>query len=78
MKFLKIFTMKDTFSMLPPSMQRQFREMSVAAVDELKENGTVLEVYCAPGKTIFISDYPSHEALFETMAPVLGFMDVKM
>lgn len=78
MKFLKIFTMKDTFSMLSPATQRQLMEMSVVAVDELKKNGTILEVYYTPGQFIFISDYPSHEALVEKMASVLGFMDVEV
>ena len=80
MKFLFISTLKDTASMVPPGMQRQLLEATVAYMDELKKKGKLLEAYHSPdGAAIAICEHPSAEDAVQTVAsiPMYGLLDIK-
>lgn len=79
MKFLSMTTVKDTFSMLPASTQRQLMETTVAWVNERKKAGEILELYQTPEGSVVICEDASVEQFMETQAsiPMGGFMDFR-
>jgi muconolactone delta-isomerase len=81
MKFLTITTMKDTISMVPPSIARQIMETSLAQLDELKKAGKIVEIYAIPGGGgVAICEHPSVEDLAQTLEaiPMAGFMNMEV
>ena len=73
--------MKDTFSTLPPAINRQLMEATLAWMDEQKKRGELLQAYDAPGGIcIVISESPSAEDMVQTLAaiPMGGFLDFKV
>ena len=82
MKFLIMCTLKDTMSMLPPAMNRQLLEATVAWVNEQKRAGKLLEIYSTPGwwRTVAISEHDSAEDVAQTLAgvPMGGFLNFEV
>ena len=81
MKFLVMSTVKDTFSMVPLAIKRQFMEAGVAWMDEQKKKGKLLEAYQTPDKsTVAICEVASIEdgIQMEATNPMSGFMDNKV
>jgi muconolactone delta-isomerase len=82
MKFLSICTMKDTFSMLPPSTIRNLMESSVNWMNQQKKAGKVLEVYSIPGggRSAAICEHSSAEDLSQVLAtmPMSSFMNFEI
>jgi len=75
-------SIKDTFSMLPPAINRQLLEASGAWVNEQKKAGKLLEIYSIPGwwRTVGISEHPSAEEVAQTLAgaPMGGFLNFEV
>ena len=67
--------------MLPPAINRQLLEASVAWVNEQKKAGKLLEIYAIPdGRTVGISEHPSAEEVAQTLAgvPMGGFLNFEV
>jgi len=68
--------------MLPPAINRQLLEASVAWVNEQKKAGKLLEIYSIPGwwRTVGISEHPSAEEVAQTLAgaPMGGFLNFEV
>jgi len=68
--------------MLPPAINRQLLEASVAWVNEQKKAGKLLEIYTVAGwaRTVGISEHPSAEEVAQTLAgvPMGGFMNFEV
>jgi hypothetical protein len=62
MKFLAIAKIKDAFLTLPPPVQLQIMEASLAGMEQQKQAGKVLDYYYSPaGYNITILEYESAE-----------------
>ncbi len=62
MKFLSISKPRDTLSMLPPNILRPLVESALAAMEQQKKEGKILEhYYTANGCSVVILDYASAE-----------------
>ena len=81
MKFLSIGSMKDIFFTLPPSVQRQLMEASLANMNQDKKAGKILEFYFIPGsgRSVVISEVKSVEELVRNISqtPVTAFMNME-
>jgi len=69
-------------STLPPAINRQLLEATLAWVNQQKQAGKVLEIYSVPGwwRTIAIVEHPSAEDVAQTLAgvPMGGFMNFEV
>jgi muconolactone delta-isomerase len=78
MKFLAIAKIKEVFFTLPPPVQLQIIEASLAAMEQQKQAGKVLDFYYSPaGYNITILEYKSAEewAADQASVPVLSYAD---
>ena len=81
MKFLLMFTVTDSCTLVPPTVMRQVLEADVAWVEEQKRAGKILEVYfCHYQRAVAICEHPSAEDLAQTLAqcPMAGFVNVEV
>jgi hypothetical protein len=83
MKFLIIAKMKDSAFMLPPAVQRQMLEGTVAYMNQHKKEGKLQESYYVPGvgRTVLITgDMKSAEEFVKNQSGVPGgaFMDYEI
>jgi muconolactone delta-isomerase len=80
MKFLSIAKMKDVAMALPPAVQRQFLETTLASMNQQKKEGKIQEMYYSPGwgKSMVISEADNAEEMMKNMgAMVASYMDVE-
>jgi muconolactone delta-isomerase len=65
MKFLIIGKQKDSARTLPPALARQLTEESVAAANQQKKEGLILEIYWIPGaySTVTLGECKSAEEM---------------
>jgi muconolactone delta-isomerase len=78
MKLLCITKVKDSFLTMPPAVMRQILELSMAAMEQQKRQGKVLEYYYSPaGYQIVILEYKDAEewAKDQLSIPVLTYVD---
>jgi hypothetical protein len=78
MKFMSVTRPKDTVSMLPPAVTRQLLEASMAAINQLKKAGKILEFYYSPvGCSVVILNYNNAEEWIkeQLMLPILTYYD---
>jgi hypothetical protein len=54
MKFLTINRMKDTMGLLPPATLAALFETSIAAIQQQKKEGRILDMYFSPGEGVLI------------------------
>ena len=81
MKFLFVTTVKDTFTVLPATVNRQLMEATVAWMDDQKKRGKLLEAYMTPGgASAVICEHPSVEDAAQTIAacPMGGFLNFEV
>ncbi len=82
MKFLAISKMKDAALALPPAMGIQLIESATAAINQLKKEGKVLEVYYVPGwsRTVIVQESKTAEEALKIMvsSPIYSFMDTEI
>ena len=77
MKFLSICKVKDSFSMVPPSMGRQLMEATMTWTNQQVKAGKIVEIYsCGPGITAAICEHPDADDLNRVIStmPMSGFM----
>ena len=78
MKLLCISKVKDSFLTMPPAVMRQILELSMAAMEQQKRQGKVLEYYYSPaGYQIVILEYKDAEEWTKDQLsiPVLTYVD---
>jgi muconolactone delta-isomerase len=79
MKFLTIAKMKDTASMVPPSVVRPLMEGTLDLMNQEMKAGRILEAYfmAGSGRSMVISEAKSAEEIVQRISalPVGGFMD---
>jgi muconolactone delta-isomerase len=79
MKFLTITKMKDTASMVPPSVMRPLMEATLNLMNQEMKAGRILEAYfmAGSGRSMAIAEAKSGEEIVQRMSalPVGGFMD---
>ena len=82
MEFLSICTVKDIFFTLPPALCVQLMEASVAAVNQKKKEGVILEIYAIPGwnRYAVICEHDSGEDIVRTLSamPMGGLMNYEV
>jgi muconolactone delta-isomerase len=68
--------------MVPPAINRQLLEASVAWVNQQKKAGKLLEIYSTSGwgRIVAISEHPSAEDVAQTLAgvPMGGFLNFEV
>jgi muconolactone delta-isomerase len=80
MKFLSIAKMKDVALALPPAVQRQFLEATLASMNQQNKEGNIQEMYYSPGsgKSFVISESDSAEEMMKNIgAMVASYMDIE-
>jgi hypothetical protein len=79
MKFLTITKMKDTASMVPPSVMRPLMEATLNLINQEMKAGRILEAYfmAGSGRSMVIAEAKSGEEIVRRILalPVGGFMD---
>jgi len=79
MKFLTISKMKDTASMVPPSVMRPLMEATLDLMNQEMKAGRILEAYfmAGSGRSMVIAEAKSAEEIVQRISalPVGGFMD---
>ena len=82
MKFLTIAKLKDTATMLPPAVSLSILEASVAAMNQQKKEGKLLEFYYSvgDGKIVGILNYDNADqwAKDHSKIPILNYMDYEI
>jgi hypothetical protein len=81
MKFLVISKMKDTFVTLPPPVTRQILEVSVAALEQQKKAGELLDFYYSPaGCSVAILEQKNAEEWVKGQAsiPILNYANFEV
>jgi|WetSurMetagenome_2_1015567.scaffolds.fasta_scaffold138197_3 hypothetical protein len=82
MKFLTIAKLKDSATMLPPAVILPIFEASVAAMNQQKKEGRILEFYYSvgDGKFVGILNYDNADqwAKDHSKIPVLNYMDYEI
>jgi muconolactone delta-isomerase len=80
MKFLSIAKMKDIAMTLPPALQRQFLESTLASMNQQNKEGKILEMYYVPGwgKSMVISEANSAEEMAQNIGGMVSsYMDIE-
>jgi hypothetical protein len=78
MKYLAIAKAKDILYSLPPGVIRQLVEQTMAAMEQQKKEGKILEYYYSPaGCSVVIVDYVNAEQWVQDQAaiPILSYYD---
>ena len=79
MKFLTISKMKDTASMVPPSVMRPLMEATLDLMNQEMKAGRILEAYfmAGSGRSMVIAEAKSAEEIVQRInaLPVGGLMD---
>jgi muconolactone delta-isomerase len=79
MKFLIISKIKDTASMVPPSIMRALMEATLNVVNQEMKPGSILEAYfmAGSGRAMVITEAKSAEEIVQRISalPTGGFMD---
>ncbi len=81
MKFLVIAKMKDTASALPPAVARQIMEVSVAALEQQRKAGELLEFYYSPaGCSVVILEQKNAEEWVKNQGavPILNYANFEV
>jgi hypothetical protein len=81
MKFLVISKMKDTASALPPAVARQILEVSVAALEQQKKAGELLDFYYSPaGCSVAILEQKNAEewVKHQSAIPILSYANFEV
>lgn len=81
MKFLVMSRLKDTAVALPPSVMRQLLEVSMAAMEQEKKAGEILDFYYSPaGCSVAILEKKNAEEWVKDQAsiPILSYMDFEI
>jgi hypothetical protein len=81
MKFIVISKMKDTASALPPAVARQILEVSVAALEQQKKAGELLDFYYSPaGCTVAILEQKNAEEWVKHQGaiPILSYANFEV
>lgn len=79
MKFLSISRIKDTASMVPPSVMRPLMEATLNVMNQEMKAGRILEAYFMAGwgRSMVIAEAKSGEEVVQMIMelPIAGFMD---
>ena len=79
MKFLSISRIKDTASMVPPSVMRPLMEATLNVMNQEMKAGRVLEAYfmAGSGRAVVMVEAKSAEEIVQMIMalPLAGFMD---
>jgi muconolactone delta-isomerase len=79
MKFLSISRIKDTASMVPPSVMRPLTEATLNVMNQEMKAGRVLEAYfmAGSGRAVVMVEAKSAEEIVQMIMalPIAGFMD---
>jgi hypothetical protein len=78
MKFLVISKAKDTLTMVPPAVTRQLLEASMAAINQFKKAGKILDYYYSPvGCVVVILNYNNADEWVKDQVamPILTYYD---
>jgi muconolactone delta-isomerase len=79
MKFLIISKMKDTATMVPPSVMRQLMEATLDLMNQEMKAGSILEAYfmAGSGRAVVITEAKTAEEIVQRILalPIGGFMD---
>jgi hypothetical protein len=81
MKFLAIAKMKDTTSVLPPAAMRQIMEVSVAAFEQQKKTGELVDLYYSPaGCSVAILEQKNAEewVKHQNAIPILNYANFEV
>jgi muconolactone delta-isomerase len=82
MKFLFIGETRDVGIALPPALIRQLLEATVAAMNQLKKEGKILEVYFIPGAASFVTlgEFKTAEEMVKNfnMMPFATYMNFEI
>jgi muconolactone delta-isomerase len=79
MKFLSMSKIKDTASMVPPSVMRPLMEATLSVMNQEMKAGRILEAYfmAGSGRAAVIFEAKSAEEIVQMIMalPIAGFMD---